>query len=225
MLRAFEFVILFVALPALFAFTRHRLPALPALWAMAALCLIVLLRDPTMDRHWLWNAEALSAYLVRGQLAPSQPGRGFDGLPGILPLFAIAAALIGVAVWRFAPDLFLNLPRRNPVLWVAIMLLYPVLSVYPQSIIYRAFLFHRYGTMFGGATGALIASAVAFGFLHVVFRNSYAVALAAVAGLLFAARYLQTGSLFVSAFEHSLYGCLIFTVGLGRFFYHGAVQR
>jgi hypothetical protein len=219
--RALEFVILFVVFPALFAFTRHRLPALPALWAIAALCLVILLRDPTVDRHRLWNAEALPAYLLRGR----------DGLPGILPLFAVVAAALGIAVWRFAPDLFLNLPRRNPVLWVAIMLLYPVLSVYPQSIVYRAFLFHRYGTMFrsgttlGGVTGEVIVSTLAFGFLHIVFRNGYAVALTTVAGVLFAARYLQTGSLFVSAFEHSLYGCLIFTVGLGRFFYHGAVQR
>jgi len=213
--RALEFVILFVAFPALFAFTRHRLPALPALWAISALCLVILLRDPTVDRHRLWNAQALPGYLVRWR----------DGLPGILPLFAIVAVVMVIAVWRFAPDLFLNLPWRNPLLWVAIMLLYPVLSVYPQSIIYRAFLFHRYGGMVGGATGAVIASALAFGFLHVVFRNGYAVALTTVAGLLFAARYLQTGSLFVSAFEHSLYGCLIFTVGLGRFFYHGAVQR
>ena len=219
--RALEFVILFVVFPALFAFTRHRLPALPALWAIAALCLVILLRDPTVERHRLWNAEALPAYLLRGR----------DGLPGILPLFAVVAAALGIAVWRFAPDLFLNLPRRNPVLWVAIMLLYPVLSVYPQSIVYRAFLFHRYGTMFrsgttlGGVTGEVIVSTLAFGFLHIVFRNGYAVALTTVAGVLFAARYLQTGSLFVSAFEHSLYGCLIFTVGLGRFFYHGAVQR
>jgi hypothetical protein len=219
--RAIEFVILFVAFPALFAFSRHRLPALPALWAIAALCLAILLRDPTVDRHRLWNAAALPGYLLRWR----------HGLPGILPLFAIVAVAMGLAVWRFAPDLFLNLPRQNPLLWVVIMLAYPILSVYPQSIIYRAFLFHRYGTMFrygttlGGATGAVVASALAFGFLHVVFRNGYAVALTTVAGLLFAARYLQSGSLFISAFEHSLYGCLIFTVGLGRFFYHGAVQR
>jgi len=215
MLRASEFVLLFVAIPALFAFTRHRLPALPALWAISALCLVILLRDPSMDRHRLWNPEALPQGLFHWR----------DGLPGILPLFAIVAVAMAIAVRRFAPDLFLSLPRQNPLLWVVIMLLYPVLSVYPQSIIYRGFLFQRYASMLGGATGALIASALAFGFMHIVFRNGYAVALSTVAGLLFAARYLQTGSLFVSAFEHSLYGCLIFTVGLGHFFYHGAVRR
>jgi membrane protease YdiL (CAAX protease family) len=121
--------------------------------------------------------------------------------------------------------LFLSLPRTNPVLWVAILLLYPVLSVYPQSLVYRAFLFHRYGGLFGNGPLTVIASAVAFGFLHVIFRNGWAVGLSALAGLLFAARYWQTGSLFVSAFEHALYGGLIFTSGLGRFFYSGAVRR
>jgi hypothetical protein len=211
-MRAVEFAVLFFGLPALFAFARHRLPALPALWLFAGFCWIVLLRDPSVDRRQLWNAAALPACLT-----------------SILLPFAVAAVVLMLAVHRFAPVLFLSLPRTNPVLWVAILLLYPVLSVYPQSIVYRAFLFHRYGGLFGGMSGGgvgtVIASAVAFGFLHVVFRNGWAVGLSALAGLLFAARYLQTGSLFVSAFEHSLYGCLIFTVGLGRFFYSGAVRR
>jgi membrane protease YdiL (CAAX protease family) len=43
-----------------------------------------------------------------------------------------------------------------------------------------------------------------------------------VAGLLFAWRYQATGSLLVSSMEHALYGCYIFTVGLGELFYHGA---
>ncbi|MGA2181446.1 MAG: CPBP family glutamic-type intramembrane protease [Bryobacteraceae bacterium] len=207
-MRAVEFAILFFGLPALFAFARHRLPALPALWLFAGLCLIVLLRDPSVDRRQLWNAAALPGHLA-----------------GILLPFGAVAAFLMLAVRRFAPALFLSLPRTNPVLWVAILLLYPVLSVYPQSIVYRAFLFHRYGGLFGGGVGMVIASAAAFGFLHVVFRNGWAVGLSALAGLLFAARYWQTGSLFVSAFEHALYGCLIFTVGLGRFFYSGAVRR
>jgi membrane protease YdiL (CAAX protease family) len=207
-MRAVEFAILFFGVPALFAFARHRLPALPALWLFAGFCLIVLLRDPSLDRRQLWNAAALPGHLT-----------------GILLPFGAVAVFLMLAVWRFAPALFLSLPRTNPVLWVAILLLYPVLSVYPQSIVYRAFLFHRYGGLFGGGLGVVMASAVAFGFLHVVFRNGWAVGLSALAGLLFAARYWQTGSLFVSAFEHALYGGLIFTSGLGRFFYSGAVRR
>jgi membrane protease YdiL (CAAX protease family) len=67
----------------------------------------------------------------------------------------------------------------------------------------------------------ILASAVVFAFLHIVFRNWLAVALTFVGGLLFAASYAETGSLATSSFEHALYGCWLFTVGLGQYFYHG----
>jgi hypothetical protein len=71
----------------------------------------------------------------------------------------------------------------------------------------------------------MVASAAAFGFLHIIFRNSLAVWLTFFGGILFAWRYEVTGSLFVSSFEHALYGCWLFTVGLGQYFYHGVWLR
>jgi len=71
----------------------------------------------------------------------------------------------------------------------------------------------------------VLASAVAFAYVHIVFQNRLAIVLTLIAGLLFALRYLQTGSLFVSSFEHALYGCSIFTIGLGRSFYHASQMR
>jgi membrane protease YdiL (CAAX protease family) len=103
--------------------------------------------------------------------------------------------------------------------------LYPILSVYPQGIVYRAFIFERYRELFGPSWAIVLASAVAFAYVHIVFRNPLAIGLTFLGGVLFAYRYLQTGSLFVSSFEHALYGCAIFTIGLGRSFYHGAVRR
>ncbi|WP_157514371.1 hypothetical protein [Nocardia concava] len=38
----------------------------------------------------------------------------------------------------------------------------------------------------------------------------------------FAARYLRTQSLFTASVEHAAYGMMVFSVGLGRHFYHGA---
>jgi hypothetical protein len=86
-----------------------------------------------------------------------------------------------------------------------------------QGIIYRLFLFDRWGIV--------LVSAAAFGFVHIVFRNALAVALTLRAGLLFAVRHWQTGSLMASSFEHALYGCAILTIGLGHWFYHGAVPH
>jgi len=208
MLRVAEFAALFFGVPSLFAFTRHRFSALPTLWVFAACSMAVLLHDPKMNHDALWNAAALPRNLA-----------------SVLLPFCLAALVLLLAVHHFAPTVFLSLPRTNPMLFAAILMLYPVFSVYPQGVVYRAFLCHRYSGIFGSGWGIVVASAVAFGYLHIVFRNAWAVGLSVLAGLLFAVRYQVTGSLFVSAFEHTLYGYLIFTSGLGRYFYSGNVRR
>jgi hypothetical protein len=40
-------------------------------------------------------------------------------------------------------------------------------------------------------------------------------------GYLFAYTYAKTRSLLLVSIEHALYGCLLYTIGLGRFFYTG----
>jgi len=104
-----------------------------------------------------------------------------------------------------------------------VMVAYPVLSVYPQGLLFRAFFFERYTDLFPGEWAMILASAAAFAFLHIIFRNWLAVALTFAGGLLFAMRYAETNSLATSSFEHALYGCWLFTVGLGQYFYHGTI--
>ena len=129
-----------------------------------------------------------------------------------------------LAVRRFAPQLEWSFMRSNPAFWAVVMVAYPVVSVYPQGLLYRAFFFDRYAALFPGKWATILASAAAFAFLHIIFRNWLAVALTFAGGLLFAARYADTGSLAASSFEHALYGCWLFTVGLGQFFYHGTIS-
>jgi Type II CAAX prenyl endopeptidase Rce1-like len=81
------------------------------------------------------------------------------------------------------------------VLWGVLMFLYPVLSVYPQGIVYRAFLFARYRDLFAHDWAIVLASAVAFASAHLVFHNRIAILLTFLGGVIFAFRYLQTGSL------------------------------
>jgi hypothetical protein len=40
-------------------------------------------------------------------------------------------------------------------------------------------------------------------------------------GVLFSKTWEDTGSLFLVSLEHALYGCWIFTLGLGEWFYEG----
>jgi len=207
-LLAVEFLIVFWVGPALFTFTRHRIPAIPALWVLLAYCLFVLLRNPRFDRKQLWDTSGF-----------------WQTAPAILCLFAPVVVSGVLLVLRFTPGTFLNLLRSNPLVWSLVMILYPLFSVYPQGIVYRVFIFSRYRALFGPGWAIVLASATTFAFVHIVFRSPLTLALAFLGGLLFAIRYLQTGSLLISSFEHALYGCAIFTIGLGRWFYYGAAPR
>jgi membrane protease YdiL (CAAX protease family) len=204
---AFEFLGLFVLLPAAFALRPFPIPALPVLWAAAAYCYVVLRREPQFEAAKFWNREVLAAWW--------RP---------IVALFVPAAVALTLAVRAFAPGLFLNMPRRNPLFWALIMVLYPLLSVVPQTLVYRAFLFQRYRAFFRAEPALIVASAAAFAWLHIALRNWLAPFLTLPAGLLFAWRYARTRSVLASAFEHALYGCAVFTLGLGVYFYTGAAR-
>lgn len=199
-----EFLLLFVAMPVVFRLLPVRLSPLPALWAAALYCTWVLRNGGLHDAR-LWNAEALHHSIF-----------------SVLGIFVLAAVLITLAVWVWRPQLLFGFVRTNPGFWALVMVLYPVLSVYPQGIIYRAFFFERYQPLFPAPWVLVLASAAVFAFSHIIFRNGLSVALTFAAGLLFAWRYQTTGSLMVSSLEHALYGCYMFTVGLGGLFYHGA---
>lgn len=206
---AIEFLIIFVALPLGYRFAPMPIRPLPVLWLVAAYALWALLREPAFDRTRLWNW-------------PAVPSR----LAIIFVLFAVVAFVLWLAVRRFVPGLEWLLFRQNRAIWAMVMVAYPVLSVYPQEILYRAFFFQRYASVFKGPHrqwSMILASAAAFAFLHIIFRNWLAIVLTFGGGVLFAARYEQSKSLAATTLEHSLYGCWLFTVGLGQYFYHGAV--
>jgi len=172
---------------------------------MTAYCWWRLRSDPSFDRHLLWNAQALPHWL-----------------PSIVLGFVVVAAAVGAGVYFLRPELLFNFVRRAPVFWGIVMVLYPIASVYPQGIIYRAFFFQRYQALFSSPLGMIVASAAAFSFVHIIFRNPVAVSFTFVGGLLFAWRYSQSQSLLTSSLEHALYGCFMFTIGLGQYFYKGA---
>jgi membrane protease YdiL (CAAX protease family) len=200
-----ELALLFVGFPLLFRVLPVRLSPLPALWLAALYCIYALRRASGPSAIRFWNAAPLAG-----------------SLGSVLAVFAVAALVITAAVWWLRPQILFFFPRHSPLFWALVMALYPVLSVYPQGIIYRGFFFARYQTLFRSPATLILASAAAFAFSHVIFRSPWSVALTFAAGLLFAWRYVATGSLLVSCFEHALYGCFIFTVGLGGLFYHGA---
>lgn len=181
----------------------------------------------------LWAAATLAWWRLR-------PGRGvapsvelessawlletWPELRRILWRFAGAAVAVTVLVWLRMPGRLFDFPRERTGLWLAVMVLYPLLSVYAQEVLYRRFFFREFRGLFAREWQLVAASAVAFAWMHVIFRNEWAVGLTLIGGAFFADTYRRTGSLRLVCLEHMLYGNLIFTVGLGRFFFHGAVS-
>ena len=72
---------------------------------------------------------------------------------------------------------------------------------------------------------AVAASAFVFALAHLLFWNWVALALTFAGGLIFARGYLGRGSFALAVVLHAVCGWVIFTSGLGSFFYHGAVGR
>jgi hypothetical protein len=212
-----EFVTIFVLLPLGYRFSPVQLPPLPLLWVVALYCYLTLRHEQQFTSGWLWNAQG-----------------GLGQLWQVAAIFAMVGAVIVLGVWRLAPASLFSFPRARLGLWALVMVLYPVVSVYPQGLVYRAFLMHRYARLFAAITPTasselrgwmlILVSAIAFGFLHIIFRNPLAVWMTFAGGLLFAWRYQATGSLALSSFEHALYGCWLFTIGLGQYFYIGRVK-
>jgi membrane protease YdiL (CAAX protease family) len=204
-LLSLEFAALFAGVPLLIYY--RVLPNLPIPYLLfAALAAFLVLRsDPSFDLSHL-----VSWSNARSQLLP------------LLLRNALFLAFLGLAVRVFAPELLFSFLKRAPGFWALVMLLYPLVSVYPQELIYRAFFFHRYQPLFGSGIGMVLASAFAFGFLHIIFGNWLAAILCIIGGFLFSLTYQHSGSLLLACLDHAIFGNFIFTIGLGRFFYHGA---
>jgi membrane protease YdiL (CAAX protease family) len=201
-----ELLLIFVALPLGYCLLPVRVPALPLLWVVAGYAYWQLLRTPGFNRDYLWNGAVLTAYLKV-----------------ILLTFVVLAAMIWAGVHWFAPQLEWRFVRDHTGYWAILMVAYPILSVYPQGLLYRAFFFERYADLFPGKWTMILASALAFAFVHIIFRNWLAVGMTFFGGIIFAALYAETNSLATSGVLHALFGCWLFTVGLGQYFYHGTI--
>jgi len=93
--------------------------------------------------------------------------------------------------------------------------------VLAQEFMYRAFFFHRYGPLFSSRWMLIGVNAMVFSLGHVLFRNWIALGGTLIAGLLLAWRYERTRSFWAVWVEHVLWGWLVFTIGLGVFFFTG----
>jgi len=207
-LLGLEFAALFVALPLLLWQTAlratARMPVLPVLWLAAALATVWLVRK----RGWGWKQFFGFAGVTRGDWTRLV----FRAVLGALLL----AALLN---WLAPRGLFL-FPLLHTGRWLIVMAAYPLLSVLPQGIVYRALFFERYAPLFGRF--AFAAAAAVFSLAHIVFNNPHALALTLAGGVLFTWQHNTKGMMFANV-EHALLGNLAFTIGWGIFLHGGTL--
>ena len=115
-------------------------------------------------------------------------------------------------------NLLFNLPKNFFYLWLAVMILYPIFSVIPQEIIFRVLFFERYSSLFKNKFLYLILNSIVFAYIHLVFQNFHAFFITLVTSPIFAHAYINKS--FKTCFlTHTIGGQLIFTYGLGKYFF------
>ncbi len=204
-----EFVLLYVALPVAVLGVKQAgvcLPVLPVLWVAAYPAVRYLMA------RCGWGPKELTGLSLSREQA----------LRLVLRL-VVATVVLAVGILLVAPGQFLELPRTNLRLWTFVMVFYPLLSVYPQGILYRGLFFSRYARLFNSTRAAGLAGTVVFSLAHIVFANVWAVILTFAGGLLINHTYRKTGSLLASDLEHMVYGQLAFSLGWGFFLNQGTL--
>ncbi len=197
-----EFSALFVLIPCYFYFHATRWNIHAALWIVTAYVLFWMKRTPDFSWPELWHG---SGWAKRARNI------------ALLRFLFSTLLIIGLTI-LLVPERLFSFPLQRPILWLAVMLLYPILSALPQEILFRSYFFRRYGNLFPQPWPMIAASAISFGFAHIVFHNWVSPLLCLIGGIMFAYSYTQHRSLKWAAIEHAAYGCMVFTIGIGVYF-------
>lgn len=127
----------------------------------------------------------------------------------------IAVLTIAYMLLTAKSDLF-HVLYQKPKLWVIILFAYAMFSVYPQELIYRTLYFQRYASLFKSRSLFVFLNATVFSMAHMFYRNPLVLLMTFLGGILFALTYDKTKSTLLVSIEHTIYGCWLFTVGMGH---------
>ncbi len=196
-----EIVFVYILLPLLILFDFINVPIMVILIPLGIIVFFYLRADKTFNRKYFYNWENAK-----------------KEIKNILILFIIAAVLMLTLIHFIAPAKMFIILRTRPWLMFLICFSYPLLSVVPQGLAYRAFFFHRYKDLFPNNLVKILVSAALFSFGHIFYKNIVVLIITFIAGVLFAYRYNKSKSLLISVLEHALLGVWVFASGLGYFF-------
>lgn len=190
-------IIAFRIAPFMFAF----------LWGAALYAYLILRYVEKLSLKTIWNWQAVTWQNLR---------------PILIRFIGCTAAMVAFCLW-YDPERFLFLPQTRPEFVLLLCCIYPLLSALPQELIFCSFFFRRYGPLFGVGLRVVAASAIVFAYAHILYINWIAPTLSLIGGLIFADTYRRHHSLALVTIEHGLYSNALFIIGLGWYFYGGAV--
>ena len=125
------------------------------------------------------------------------------------------AILTTLYMWIVDSENLYVVVLNKPWLWLMILFFYSFFSVYPQELIYRTFYFQRYKSLFKDKRLLILINATVFSLAHIFFGNGLVMILTFIGGILFALTFIKTKSTLLVSIEHAIYGCWLFTVGMG----------
>jgi len=202
----FEFIALYLCAPlALWIFLPY-VNLFASIACVTVIGVFLLIRTPGFETRELFDV-----------------GRLRETWPLVFGVSLLVAVIIVPLAYFIMGDRFLILPRERPLLLVMIWILYPWFSVLGQEILYRPLFFKRYGALFPSTGVAIIVNAVVFALAHAFFERWITFILTLGGGLLFAWIYTRTRSFSAVFVLHWVAGGIIFTSGMGWYFYHGAI--
>ena len=129
--------------------------------------------------------------------------------------FLVIVGLTTIYVYIYDVDHLFGIVRHKPLSWAAFSVAYCAYSVYPQELIFRTFFFQRYRQFIQSEEIFILINAAVFSFAHIIFKNGLVILITFLGGLLFGFTFTKTKSTILVSIEHAIYGCWLFTVGMG----------
>lgn len=192
-----ELLVLFVILPLLYAFDLLPFHKIIPLIGLLAYCAVILaakkqfsMRKFKIETNWKTILLRLVIFVIL--------------LFALLKLFS-------------SYPLISDISENKKLLYM--LFLYPLLSAFPQELIFREFFFYRYRNVLKNPQWLLVLNVLLFAFAHIYFGNWIVIGFTLVGGLIFALTFMKTRSITVVTIEHSLYGLIILSSGLSPHFY------
>ena len=196
-LKKFEFFFIFLIIPSTIFFLDSSIIIFLTLYLVSILSLVILYFDKTFLFTSLKKKIDWKFVII----------------------FSVVFFFLGFFyVLLLDKNLLFIFPKTNFKLWLIVIFIYPFLSVIPQELVYRVFFFQRYFPNINRFYFPVFLNLVVFAYGHLVFSNMHAIIITAIVSPIFTYAYLKK-SFLTCVILHTLGGQIIFTLGLGKYFF------